>query len=57
MYTTGNQIPPQMANVDETYGQQGPAFGPDEVGKHPESDSPYGLHDMQGNALEVVWSF
>jgi len=57
MYTTGNRIPPNLANVDETYGQQGPAFGPDEVGRHPESDSPYGIHDMQGNALEVVRSF
>src|SRR6185295_1813415 len=57
MYTTGSRIPPHMANVDETYGQQGAAFGPDEVGSHPESDSPFGVHDMQGNALEVVRSF
>ena len=43
-------------NVDETYGQTGSTFGPDEVGKHRESDSPYGVRDMQGNALEIVRS-
>jgi eukaryotic-like serine/threonine-protein kinase len=27
-------------------------MGPDEVGRHPASISPYGLHDMAGNAFE-----
>src|SRR5262249_17461745 len=55
-FTMGNRFDASLANVDVTYGQTGATFGPDEVGRHAESDSPYGLHDMQGNALEVVWS-
>jgi formylglycine-generating enzyme required for sulfatase activity len=42
--------------VDVTYGRNSVAFGPDEVGSHPESDSPFGIHDLPGNALEVVAS-
>ena len=56
-FTTGSRVAPDLANVDETYGQQASTFGPDEVGSHPESDTPYGAHDMQGNALEIVRSF
>lgn len=26
------------------------------MGSHPESDSPFGLHDVQGNALEILES-
>jgi len=50
-------VTPELANVDETYGQKASTFGPDEAGSHPESDSPYAVHDMQGNALEIVRSF
>jgi eukaryotic-like serine/threonine-protein kinase len=53
-FTTGPSLPANSANVDVTYGRVSAAFGPDEVGSHPESDSPFGLHDMAGNALEVV---
>jgi len=56
-FTTGNRVTPELANVDETYGQRPATFGPDDVGSHPQSDSPYGIHDMQGNALEIVRSF
>jgi formylglycine-generating enzyme required for sulfatase activity len=38
------------ANVDITYGRD--HMGPDEVGSHPVSDSPYGAADMAGNAFE-----
>jgi eukaryotic-like serine/threonine-protein kinase len=43
-------------NVDTTYGRISGAYGPDEVGRHPQSRSPFGLHDMAGNAWEVVES-
>jgi formylglycine-generating enzyme required for sulfatase activity len=52
----GNQLRPDDANVDETYGRQPLAFGPDEVGSHPASDSPFGVADMAGNAFELVSS-
>ncbi|MEP6861525.1 MAG: bifunctional serine/threonine-protein kinase/formylglycine-generating enzyme family protein [Deltaproteobacteria bacterium] len=38
------------ANVDITYGRD--HMGPDEVGSHPVSNSPYGAADMAGNAFE-----
>ncbi len=53
-YTTGDILPASMTNVDLTYGRNSVAFGPDEVGSHPESDSPFGVHDLLGNALEIV---
>ena len=54
LFTTGNSLPPSTANIDVTYGRISKAFGPDEVGSHPESDSPFGLHDMEGNAFEIL---
>ena len=56
VFPTGPSLPARAANVDVTYGRVSSAFGPDEVGSHPESDSPFGLHDMAGNALEAVAS-
>ncbi|MGO9063618.1 MAG: protein kinase domain-containing protein [Myxococcaceae bacterium] len=53
-FTTGYALPGSAANVDVTYGRKPEAFGPDEVGSHPESDSPFGLQDIQGNALEIL---
>ena len=50
----GGELSPGDANVDLTYGRQPQAFGPDPVGSHPASDSPYGLHDMAGNASEMT---
>ena len=44
------------ADVDETYGFKDDAYGPDEVGSHPASDSPFGVSDLLGNAWEVVRS-
>ncbi len=48
----GDTLLPQQANFDETYGKVGANFGPDEVGRHPESRSPFGLDDMVGNVFE-----
>ena len=52
-YPHGWRLRPDDANHDATYGRQPDAMGPDAVGSHPRSASPYGLHDMAGN----VWEF
>ncbi len=52
VFPHGNRLAPDDANFDLTYGRQPLSFGPDEVGAHPVSQSPFGLNDMAGNALE-----
>lgn len=52
----GDSLDPDDANFDATYGRRPDALGPDEVGSHPASRSPYGLDDMAGNAWEWVVS-
>jgi formylglycine-generating enzyme required for sulfatase activity len=37
---------------DVTYGRKPEAFGPDEVGSHPASRSPFGVDDLAGNVWE-----
>jgi formylglycine-generating enzyme required for sulfatase activity len=54
IFPHGNRMQPDDGNFDLTYGQVPHAFGPDEVGAHPRSVSPFGLHDMAGNAWELV---
>ncbi len=56
LYPHGDWLQPDDANFDETYGRQSDAFGPDEVGSHPESTSPFGLFDMAGNGYELTKS-
>jgi formylglycine-generating enzyme required for sulfatase activity len=51
-----NELAPDDANVDNTYGKQPTAFGPDEVGSHPASRSPFGIDDLSGNVWEWVSS-
>jgi eukaryotic-like serine/threonine-protein kinase len=48
----GNRLDPDDANIDQTYGRDPLAFGPDEVGSHPASRSPFGLDDASGNVFE-----
>jgi serine/threonine protein kinase/formylglycine-generating enzyme required for sulfatase activity len=48
----GDQLDPEDANFDLTYGRDNGAMGPDEVGSFPASASPFGLLDMAGNAAE-----
>ncbi len=52
----GNRLEAEDANFDQTYGRKTDAFGPDEVGSHPASASPFGLLDMTGNVYEFTQS-
>lgn len=51
-YSGGDVLLPDDANIDETYGRNPLSFGPDQVGSHPDSESPFGVADMTGNAWE-----
>ena len=48
----GDRLAPDDANFDETYARVSNAFGPDEVGSHEASASPFGVQDMTGNVYE-----
>ncbi|MFL5416080.1 MAG: protein kinase domain-containing protein [Myxococcales bacterium] len=52
----GDSLDPEAANIDQTYGKEPLAFGPDTVGLHPLSRSPFGVDDMAGNVWEWVTS-
>ena len=52
----GDTLAGDDANLDETYGRQPLAFGPDAAGSHPRSDSPVGAADLAGNAWELTMS-
>jgi formylglycine-generating enzyme required for sulfatase activity len=54
MFPHGNVLSPTSANIDETYGRKPAAFGPDVVGSHEQSISPFGVHDMAGNVWEMT---
>lgn len=56
LFPHGNTLLQDDANFDETYGRNPGAFGPDAVGTHPISVSPFGLHDMAGNVWELTES-
>jgi eukaryotic-like serine/threonine-protein kinase len=53
-YPHGDRLQPAEANFDATYSRQDESFGPDAVGAHPESASPFDLLDMAGNAYEAT---
>jgi eukaryotic-like serine/threonine-protein kinase len=55
-YPHGDDLAPDDANFDLTYGRIDSAVGPDAVGAHPASRSPFGVDDMAGNVLELVRS-
>jgi formylglycine-generating enzyme required for sulfatase activity len=52
----GQRVLPDDVNYEATYGHGSDASGPDEVGSHPASASPFGVQDMAGNAFEMVAS-
>ena len=50
----GQRVAPSDVNHEATYGRRPTTIGPDEVGSHPASRSPFGLDDMAGNVFELV---
>jgi len=54
LFPHGDELRPDDANFDLTYGRIDSAYGPDAVGSHPQSRSPFGADDMAGNVLEIV---
>ncbi|MFL5348183.1 MAG: protein kinase domain-containing protein [Hyalangium sp.] len=53
-YPHGDRLQLDDANIDLTYDRQPSSYGPDMVGAHPASVSPFGLLDMAGNAYEMT---
>ena len=51
-YPHGDRIDPDDANFDQTYDRDPLGMGPDEVGSHPATRSPFGVDDLTGNAME-----
>jgi serine/threonine protein kinase/formylglycine-generating enzyme required for sulfatase activity len=52
----GDQLSPDDANFDLTYGRKSEGLGPDEVGSHPASQSPFGVSDLSGNVWDIAAS-
>lgn len=55
-FPNGHQLDANDANVDTTYGPEVATRGPDQVGLHPASRSPFGAEDMAGNVFEWTTS-
>ena len=54
IFPSGDILEPDDANIDVTYGRAPSSYGPDVVGSHPSSDSPFGIKDLAGNLWEWV---
>jgi serine/threonine protein kinase/formylglycine-generating enzyme required for sulfatase activity len=55
-YPHGDALAPEDAAFDETYAKEPAAMVADEVGSHPASASPFGVHDLAGNVWEWTTS-
>jgi formylglycine-generating enzyme required for sulfatase activity len=56
VFPHGDELAADDADIDVTYGRVDGAYGPDEVGSHPASVSPFGIDDLVGNLFELVTS-
>jgi formylglycine-generating enzyme required for sulfatase activity len=56
LFPVGDAVAPDDANFDQTYGRVDSAYGPDVVGSHTASRSPFGVDDLMGNVFELVTS-
>jgi formylglycine-generating enzyme required for sulfatase activity len=56
IFPHGDDLAPDDANIDVTYDRVDGAYGPDEVGSHPASRSPFDIDDLAGNIMEIVTS-
>jgi serine/threonine protein kinase/formylglycine-generating enzyme required for sulfatase activity len=54
VFPHGNRLLPDDANIDITYSRMPLAFGPDAVGSHPASNSPFDVCDLCGNVIEMT---
>ncbi|GAB4568990.1 MAG: hypothetical protein Tsb0020_22930 [Haliangiales bacterium] len=54
LFPHGDRLDANQANVFVLHRWSTAGTGPDEVGAHPESQSPFGLQDMAGNAAEMT---
>ncbi len=52
----GDELSPEDANFDLTYGRKDGGYGPDEVGSFTASVSPFGINDLVGNVWEMTRS-
>jgi formylglycine-generating enzyme required for sulfatase activity len=56
VFPHGDDLQPDDANFDLTYGRIASAYGPDAVSSHPVSRSPFGVDDLAGNVMELIVS-
>jgi formylglycine-generating enzyme required for sulfatase activity len=56
LFPHGDELAADDANIDITYERMDGAYGPDEIGAHPESRSPFEVDDLAGNIVEIVRS-
>jgi formylglycine-generating enzyme required for sulfatase activity len=56
LFPHGDDLAADDANFDLTYDRTDGAYGPDEVGAHPASRSPFDVADLAGNIGEMVAS-